>query len=86
MNEQIRQLEAKIEAMRSGQDIQFNEMLRRLGATTVAFGEVSNATANENETTSVPNGGGNVTHAEAYDKRVAITINGTTYYVGIYNS
>lgn len=80
-------LEKLVNDIRQGRDVIFTESLRkRLLQNTVFAGVTSTSLDDINETTAVPGGGGNVTHAEAYDKKVKVIIDGTEYWLGLYNA
>jgi len=86
-DERIRKLEAEVADLRNARDLAFVEALRRrVFQGTVAAGLVDTTLADLNETTAVPGGGGDVVHAEAYDSRVRVTIDGTDYFIGLYTA
>lgn len=85
--ERLVKLEKQLEDLLLARDVVFTESLRkRLLQNTIFAGITSTSLTDINETTNVPGGGGNVTHAEAFDKKVRVTIDGTDYWVGLYST
>lgn len=87
IDRQIEELKRKLEAIRSGQDIENIENMRRraLEGAMIA-GVIDNPTANELQSTVIGVGGGTVEHCEPYDKRLRVEIDGTAYYIGLYTA
>lgn len=87
IEERLTKLEKENEDLRLARDVVFTESLRkRLLQNTIFAGIISTSLTDINETTIVPVGGGNVTHAEAFDKKVRVSIDGTEYWFGLYNT
>ena len=89
LEDEVKQLKKEVEELRLANDVIFTESLRRrLLQNTIFAGVISTSLTDINETTSgsIPAGGGNysVTHAEAFDKKVRITIDGADYWLGLY--
>lgn len=85
--ERLSKLEKEIQDIRLATDVQFTESLRRRVVQDVIFAGISDTTLLDlNETTAIPiGGGGSVLHTEPYDKRLRITVDGTDYFIGLYN-
>lgn len=83
--EQLDELKRQIEAMRRGEDLELMENLRRRALQDIVSAGTIDDPDTENESTVIGVGGGTVDHAEEYDKRVRVTIDGTDYYIGLYN-
>jgi hypothetical protein len=85
LQQRIEDLERLVASIRAGEDVQTLENFRRRTLfDIISAGVVSTPTSNEQVTTSVPVGGGNVSHAKQYDKRVYVDIDGSNYYIGLY--
>lgn len=81
----LNELEKQISDLKHVASVEFKQSLRlRALQDYVEAGSTENATSNENTTTVVPSGGGNVLHAAQYDKRAIVTIGGVDYYIGLY--
>lgn len=81
--QRIDRLERIIEAMRWGRDIEFQEQLRRRALQeAILAGVIDQATSsNINQTiTAVP-----AAAPDPFDKRLRVVIDGTPYYIGLYN-
>lgn len=81
----IDDLEKKVSDIQEARDVSFSESIRkRVLEDIISAGVIDTTLTDLNETTSVPSGGGNVSHAEPYDRRLRVTIDGTDYYIGLY--
>lgn len=82
----IAELERKVEAMRTGQDIEFQETLRRRTfQDLISAGTVDTATTGN--ILQAVNEGGSATYnvADEFDFRLRVEVDGTDYYVGLYS-
>lgn len=91
MNPEIEQklndMQKEIDDLREARDVVFAESLRkRVFQDIIEAGVIDTSLTGVNETTTVPTGGGNVSHAEEYDKRFRIVVDGIPYYIGLYNA
>lgn len=75
-----------LKRMQLGEDVIFSESLRKRIFEDVILAENIDSTLTDiNATTNVPVGGGDVTHAKSFDKRLRVNIDGSDYYIGLYN-
>lgn len=84
--ERIVKLEKELADIRGAKDFAFVESVRkRIFKNIMEAGVTSASLADINETTVIGGAGGSVTHAEGYDQKVRVTIDGSDYYIGLYN-
>ena len=87
LEEQLNDLERQIQDIRLCRDVVLAESLRkRVLQNTIFAGITSTSLTDINETTNVPAGGGSVTHAEAFDRKVLVNIDGSNYFIGLYDA
>lgn len=87
LEDEVKQLKKELEDIKLGRDVVFTESLRRRLLQNVVFaGITSTSLADINETTVVAAVPGNVIHAEAFDKKVKVNIDGSDYWLGLYNT
>lgn len=80
-----KEFEAKLETFRQARDVVFTESLkRRVFEDIIHAGVQDTDTTDINTTTSIGAGGGDVTAATPYDTRLRVQIDGTDYYIGLY--
>lgn len=85
--ERIEKLEKQVEDLKLARDTVFTESLKKRVLQNIIFaGIISTSLTDINETTVIPAGGGSVTHAEAFDKKVRVEIDGVPYYLGLYTA
>jgi hypothetical protein len=85
-DQQLKVLERMIKDIREAKDIPFAESFKRQYLEDIiSAGLVDNATSNENTSTTVSAIPTTVNHPAQYDKRVKVEIDGTEYYIGLYN-
>ncbi len=83
---QLRSLSKTVDDMRHVRDVVFSESLRRRTLNDVIFAGVIENPGDANESSAIGPGGGTVNHAETYDKKVLVEIDGSSYYIGLYNA
>jgi hypothetical protein len=84
--QEFEKMKKELADIRQARDVVFTESLRnRLLQEVINAGIQSNPTTAENTSTVVPSGGGTVLHAGQYDRRVLVELDGSSYYIGLYN-
>lgn len=87
--EQIKQLEKKVDDMIRGQNLELNRNLKRyILQAVLEFGAVTSADDNNQQTVVLDSDAttelAEIDAPNSFDKRVAVVLNGTTYYIGLY--
>jgi hypothetical protein len=82
---QFTKLAKDLNGIRLGEDVVFTRSVRRRVLDDVVLAGVVDADLTDiNTSTVVPGGGGTVDAATPYDARVIVDVDGTDYYLGLY--
>lgn len=86
IEERLSKLEKQVEDMRFARDIVNSESIKKhIVHDVISAGTKDDTLTTINHTTTVPAGGGSVNHASSYDHRLEVEIDGTIYYIGLYD-